>query len=194
VKPLLCSASVVRNLLNSKVGAWPAEAIDSSKPFQWQDRRPLSKKDQPRELIHDKSYRMMSDSEWLQKNAPIKRGDVLYVRETLRESNSFAVYSADGSQVMFDGNPWYWRANKNVIPSIHMQKSQSRIHLEVMRVRVERACDISEEDALAEGMPAKVINGIHSWPSLEFKTLWQSLYGQDAWEKWVWVYDLKRIK
>jgi hypothetical protein len=92
-----------------------------------------------------------------------------------------------------------WHFEKPVwTPSIHMPKEFSRIHLEVMRVRVERACDISEEDALAEGMIDDVnyVAGDHINDPAKylFRQLWTSLYGPDAWNKWVWVYDLKRVK
>lgn len=170
-KPLLCTGSVVSNLLNVKVGSWPPEPIDPSKPFQWQDRRPC--KDQSR----FSEYVNYPDS-----FSPHKPGEVLYVREAFSREFERIEYKADSK---FDAK---WT------PSIHMPKELSRIHLEVMRARVERACDISEEDAIAEGMISKVVNGIHSWPSLEFKVLWESLYGPDAWEKWCWVYDFRRIK
>lgn len=200
--PLLCAASVVRNFLNSKVGAWPAEAIDPSKPFQWQDRRPL--KEQP--------YRVSNVWTWLQRGfvdvatreqlpaamipfSPAKVGDVFYVRETLR-----AWKHPDGTRwVCYDtATPAYsgkacveWTfGQRNIVPSIHMPRELSRIHLEVMRVRVERACNISDADCLAEGM----VDDSGTTPIGQFHALWIKLYGFAAWTSWTWVYDLKRIK
>lgn len=105
-------------------------------------------------------------------------GDVLYVRESFCSTGTDIYFAADEIAGL------KWR------PSIHMPRELSRIHLEVMRVRVERACDISEDDCIAEGTPPE-----KDWPcEYPFRHLWIKLYGADAWEKWVWVYDLKRIR
>ena len=73
-----------------------------------------------------------------------KVGDILYVRETFsfyRESNIRFWYRADGEYGKY---PWR--------PSIHMPRWASRIDLEITGVRIEWLQDISEEDALAEGL------------------------------------------
>lgn len=190
MKPLLCSTSVVRNFLNSTVGSWPARAIDQSKPFQWQDRRPI--KPQPQETqsgiwkwhmcIRNTTEELMKMN-LIARHAPNKVGEILYVRESFMRNGGNILFCAD------------WTPTRNLgiadgkwTPSLHMPRELSRIHLEVMRMRVERACDISREDAIAEGqsMPPFEVD--------EFQSLWEQLYGLDAWEKWVWVYDLKRIK
>jgi hypothetical protein len=193
MKPLLCAASIVRNFLNSEIGAWPARAIDPSKPFQWQDRRPIKEQGRYSEFIN-----------YPESFSPFKVGEIIYVRE------KFAYFPAslpEEKQIVFPDSPapkdWpsyrgpfhdfcVWR------PSIHMPKWASRIHLEVMRVRLERACDISEEDAEAEGCRAvprgKGFQNFTSTAKEKFQSLLESLYGPDAWEKWVWVYDIKRIK
>lgn len=95
---------------------------------------------------------------------------------------------------MFEGKQWYWRWNKKVVPSIHMPRELSSIHLEVMRVRVERACDISEEDALAEGVKIGGMTRYQGEAKVAFHALWLTCYGPDSWNKWVWCFDLKRIK
>lgn len=90
-------------------------------------------------------------------------------------------------------------------PSIHMPRWASRILLEITGVRVERLQDISEEDAINEGV--KSLPGGH-WKCYQsdygessptaigsFSTLWNSINGEDAWYKnpWVWVIEFKLV-
>lgn len=76
------------------------------------------------------------------------------------------------------------------------------------RVRVERVQEISEADAIAEGLdfvpgsalPWSVVLGearyYEKTHTEAFARLWNSTYGPDAWEKnpWVWAYEFKRIE
>jgi hypothetical protein len=95
-------------------------------------------------------------------------------------------------------------------PSIHAPRWASRITLEITGVRIERLNDISEEDAIAEGIEpaiqfparwkdyqAKFIKcGVHS-PTLSFVSLWQSINAKKhSWESnpWVWVVEFKRVE
>lgn len=82
-------------------------------------------------------------------------GDRLWVRET------HAVVPFQG--VLYRADEWAegmvakWRSDPHYpqikwTPSIHMPRTLSRITLEVTEVRVERLQEISEEDALAEGV------------------------------------------
>lgn len=128
-------------------------------------------------------------------------GDRLWVRETWAEyadpTHDYRVYYAADDDC---GALVRWR------PSIHMPRWASRIDLEITAVRVERLQDISEEDALAEG-----IEGMRGqWksytdqvvvchkPRASFRSLWDSInakggYGWDA-NPWVFVYEFKREK
>jgi hypothetical protein len=82
--------------------------------------------------------------------------------------------------------------------SIHMPRWASRITLEILKVRVERLQDISEEDAEAEGIDSGYLfdNGIRtSTPFVSgYRHLWDSLHGKGAWDKnpWVWVLEFKK--
>lgn len=99
-----------------------------------------------------------------------------------------------------DGEPiMRWR------PSIFMPRWASRLTLEVTSVRVERVQDISDSDAIAEGIEAYRDEGItyygplnrgHADPRVAFSWLWDSINGErHPWESnpWVWVVEFKRV-
>lgn len=98
-----------------------------------------------------------------------KPGDRLWVRENLRKSKSGRLdnfyYSADDKGV---GNDVWARyvdigwTDKKSIPSIHMHRWASRINLLNEDVRVQRVQDISEQDAVAEGV-RREWDGSYPW-------------------------------
>lgn len=83
-------------------------------------------------------------------------------------------------------------------PSIHMPRWASRLTLEIKSVRVERVQEISEEDALAEGVEmAEATDGALSH-ALGFSNLWDAInakrgYGWDV-NPWVWVIEFERVE
>ncbi|WP_229257558.1 hypothetical protein [Duganella callida] len=101
---------------------------------------------------------------------------------------------------------WYKR------PAIFMPRAASRILLEIVSVRVERLNDLSEADAIAEGieqMPCEVpdtklwrnYRPENGWtprvcmPQNSFRSLWESINGEPNWltNPWVWVVEFKRV-
>jgi hypothetical protein len=171
-----------------------------------------------------KNYEVVSGREYTARNSPAKVGDVFYVREAFtvlnyveaisfvwdkayiensKHINSFLLRDAmaNGFQPTLAFKADGKHADLKFNPSLHMPQWASRIHLEVMRVRVERACDISEEDAIAEGMMISGRTGLFPSPAgncitadMAFEHLWKSLYGPEKWQAFCWVYDLQRIK
>lgn len=80
-------------------------------------------------------------------------------------------------------------------PSIHMPRWASRLTLEITRVRVERLQDISEEDALSEGVTT--CDGVWSGSTRNaYRELWNSINAKRglpwATNPWVWVIDFRR--
>lgn len=91
-------------------------------------------------------------------------------------------------------------------PSIHMPRAASRITLEIFSVRIERLHEISDADALAEGI-TPLVNGRYPCkfddgkmecmsPVTAYASLWISLNGGDSWaaNPWVWVVEFKVVK
>lgn len=107
-------------------------------------------------------------------------GDLLYVRETVGDCGARLTYKADtddGAHCMVER----WT------PAIHMLRSESRITLELTNLRVERLQDISQADAIAEG----VNPGDAATAKLAYGALWLKINGPDSVAKnpWVWVLD-----
>ena len=72
---------------------------------------------------------------------------------------------------------------------IHMPRWASRLSLAVTDVRVQRLQDISEADALAEGVERLQFpeRGDWGWPQARYRDLWNGIHGADAWDRNPWV-------
>lgn len=162
-------------------------------------------------------------------------GDRLWVRETWAEVcgsedgvcngleclEHYFDYRAD-TGAKYPGN-WPAEFSRDEVPddirwrpSIHMPRAASRILLEITRIRVERLQEISEEDAIAEGVLPQVwhdeeaggqpVTGYENYlpegyvvlPTAKesFASLIKSIYGPGFWDRndWMWVVDFKRIE
>jgi hypothetical protein len=140
-----------------------------------------------------------------------KPGDLLWVKETFGH-----FYDDDGQYVAFkaDFHPndsfsvdARWR------PSIHMPKEASRLWLMVEEIRPERVQDISEEDAINEGLDTscdprlsvlfrnylspRYMEDRNDWdnhftdPIESFKSLWISINGPASWKSNPFVWRIK---
>ena len=119
---------------------------------------------------------------------PYAPGDRLWVREAWCDTMQGPAYKATW------GIEQQWRS------PIHMPRWASRLTLIVTDVRVERIQDISEADAQAEGChvyaSSATIDCDTPDPRQEYRRLWNSLHGPDAWDANPWVaairFDVRR--
>lgn len=139
-------------------------------------------------------------------------GDLLWVRETFSGPHcmeaSEGCAAAPPSKWGRSSRIWYWADGNpqdgdwtRPRPAIHMPRWASRLTLRITDVRVQRLQDISEWDAIAEGI--ECVGGrasIAPWadycglsrfsaPSRSFQSLWESIHGPESWDAnpWVWA-------
>jgi len=186
--------------------------------------------------IFDGFYYEYKDIPWLKTGDPLPfighlcphgvPGDQLWVRESWRtvEVDSGldgVLYKADNHFQPIENTQaaadLWCDAHKNAKhgkawrPSIHMYRWMSRIMLCVVNVRVERLQDISEEDAIAEGLvswKSEKTDAIHYgikasdvWeadPRITYKRLWDKVNSDRGYSfesnPWVWVISFKVVK
>lgn len=138
-------------------------------------------------------------------------GDRIWVRETWNVNGLAWGQSIEFSKISSpdafhyratDDGGWkpYWGKWR---PSIHMPRWACRIVLEITDVRVQRVQEISEEDAIKEGIsdsrhPDDCCGGLGISPKGIFSNLWDSCYGKSdfSWDKnpWVWALTFKRVE
>jgi hypothetical protein len=162
-----------------------------------------------------------------------KPGDRLWVRETFTHYRGFGeeikadaplIYKADKDvcdqyPCMLDGEIVYVNQREDWKPSIHMPRAASRLLLEITDIRVERLQDISEEDAIAEGverLPGVMSDSYKHYSAhlryskeelkeccpytssarASFCSLWESINGRESLlqNPWVWVVIFKVLE
>jgi len=154
-------------------------------------------------------------------------GDILWVRETWALSLKNEVTQSEKSGAI----PWYYNPDKLDIvfkadskeethpdhpewgkkrwkSSIHMPKPACRLFLKIKNIRVERLQDITEADAVAEGIEW-LREGMFWWRNYlknplpgtsysihSYQTLWQSINGPESWaaNPWVWVVEFEKCE
>lgn len=144
-------------------------------------------------------------------------GDRLWVRETHFEARKWrhAPLFAAAPDFIYRADYEYRDELRSVIgchhwrPSIFMPREASRITLEIVSVRVERLQEISEADAVAEGIERDAAEFKNynvkdkAFPWLggvgaavrSYSSLWESINGPEslATNPWVWVVEFKRL-
>ncbi len=158
-------------------------------------------------------YWMNGYAMWRPKLCPYgKVGDRLWVRETFAYMQNLEAcaragepceiaYKADQPKEVSDEDlreVFFWK------PSIFMPKWAARTWLEITNIRVERLCEISEEDAKAEGVtPENLMTDYDDATDYQrykysFKNYWDSLNAKRGfgWEtnNWVWVIEFQKVE
>jgi hypothetical protein len=154
---------------------------------------------------------------WCKLKCPYTVDDVLWVRESFYYAANWdhatpRFLASIGEEVNYKADDSNYSVSKplhkgKLRPSLFMPKEASRIFLKIKSIRVERLNEISEADAIAEGI--EYVQGIeknlyYNYLTLEFgcnaiesfKTLWQKISGRDSWDKntFVFVYEFERIE
>ncbi|MCK9220243.1 MAG: hypothetical protein M0P47_09370 [Bacteroidales bacterium] len=132
-----------------------------------------------------------------------KKGDVLWVRENFYKciDNNDRVYYA-ATEKPTDTPKRHYKLK----PCIYLPRADARIFLKITDVKVERLRDISNGDAVREGIKRlpEVGNhypdyenkdGIFVTPKGSFSSLWTSINGSGSWDAnpWIWVISFERI-
>jgi hypothetical protein len=134
-------------------------------------------------------------------------GDLLWVRETWGAEQLPQPPEGDWDKIIYR-----WKASEEPDPasrwkpSIHMPKEAARIWLQIGSLHIEKLQDISESDAVMEGVEMDGMNWFRDYQINDtaipfqfmdarqsFRSLWSSIYGGVNWNKnpWVWVVEFK---
>jgi hypothetical protein len=205
-RPILFSGPMIRALLDGR--KTQTRRVVKPQPEIYSGYETMGDFSDPGWCLEWKEFEAMTPNE-LARHCPYgQHGDLLWVRESIVQSTGSAMdqsgeytghwgmgvkYVADGAKPGLDsvGNHFSSR------PSIHMPRWASRLTLEITGVRVERLQDISEADAVAEGVShspgegGRWSNGKvkfeYSNPLSAFIGLWCAINGQLAWKENPWV-------
>jgi hypothetical protein len=130
-------------------------------------------------------------------------GDQLWVKEThwRDEEHGSILYAADPDDFSIVNQNKHETGSRryNWKPSIFMPRWASRLTLEITDIRVERLQDISEADAIAEGVQCSALEKIQAcngeWAKRAYRLLWEHINGAGSWSDnpWVWVYTVKKV-
>lgn len=186
--PILFSAPMIRAILDGRK-TQTRRVLDA-----WCDEPPAFVEDGVVTALdeNDRPYR------WPRTNAV---GDRLWVREAWAPLSALT-HNDPGAQALADRG--FYRADNGTVeseisrwrPSIHMPRWASRITLDVTGVKVERLLDISEEDAIAEGVERdgdgwrdylNLCGQPFDDPRESFEMLWYSINGINPREANPWV-------
>jgi len=162
--------------------------------------------------------------QFIERECKYKIGDIVYCKETWcyamdnnvqdGAENRYALIfkaSESGQEFMKNMEEWKWRS------SLFHKQVDSRMHLKITNIRIENLNDISESDAIDEGIERWTEQRMVSKPTHyrvyfqnckpedlmsytsdpidSYQTLWQQINGEKSWDEnpLVWVYDYEIV-
>lgn len=206
VKPILFSTSMVQAILKGRKTQTRREV---KFPFDWDGKTVY-----PNGSFGLKYGKLGYDGIINRLRPKYEVGTVLWVRETCQcvgydenyidYKNGYWIYRADNPSIRYleTFENFKWK------PSIFMPKEACRLFLKVTDIRVERLQDISESDAIAEGVGAgfqmnagypdyeHIVNGVCTLTQdtayASFISLWQKINGNWDENPFVWAYEFEK--
>lgn len=124
---------------------------------------------------------------------PFYVGDVFYAKEAWQDTYQLGDYPGEifyRSTYLEDwvgSATWVvkWRS------PWHLKEINARIFRKITNIKAERLQDISEEDALKEGV--MTLYSDSTLPFFAFENEWRNINGNNSWDQnpWVWVYEFE---
>lgn len=166
---------------------------------------------EPYSIVNDVDFKSQITGEiFIPKNAYGLVGDILWVKETwsinpFYDKDNKAKYLYAATDKPFENHKWK--------PSLYMPREACRLRLKIKSIRVERLMDISEQDAIAEGVrqrfggfinyanPSNLFTETYPFLSrkysaaqMSYLSLWEKINGENSFEEnpWVWVIEFER--
>ena len=120
---------------------------------------------------------------------PYQVGEAVYIQEKIWRIGEYAIYYSDSKPVMFlqSANRLKWRWQRQYLSPIHLPYEAARYFLKIKDVRAERLQEITEEDAIAEGMRRQELP-YDIAPVWQYQELWDSINKDYPWESNPWVF------
>lgn len=149
-------------------------------------------------------YGKPGDRLWVRESfQPLLQDDVKWGDADYKTGEGYAInyVATDGAKEFFDCRNDEAFCDR-VTPSIFMPRWASRITLEVTEVRVQRLQEISEEDAIAEGVGLNEVESYRRQVEVNgfalrggaparcaYAALWENINGAGSWDAnpWVWA-------
>lgn len=146
-------------------------------------------------------FGLAGQSLWVRERAIVIERDCPIVADDATDDAKWRIrvrYASDGVESAWLGWPrrleWWPMVGYCIPNGVH--REGARHFLEVLDVRAERVSEISEEDAVLEGMSPQVMDPVPVMAPTareQFFAIYDTIYGESThfWH-WCWVYTLKR--